>query len=92
MAIVVQVSEVANGPLVVIHSGCALEFYGRNCLQNCSENCYITRTCDRKTGVCYGGCVAGWQPPWCFEGTCTLFKFIFTICNSALNVFPRLSI
>lgn len=45
--------------------GCLPTFYGRNCLQNCSENCYESKTCDRKTGVCNGGCVEGWKPPLC---------------------------
>lgn len=68
-----------------IYVECPSELYGRNCLQNCSINCHMSKTCDRKTGVCDGGCVNGWQPPLCNEGTCALFK-TFTICHSDLHI------
>lgn len=56
-----------------IHLECPPNLFERNCLQNCSENCY-RNTCDRKTGACKRGCVAGWKPPLCNKGTYTLFK------------------
>lgn len=43
-------------------------FYGRNCLESCSGNCYVSKSCDKKTGVCDGGCVEGWKPPLCNKG------------------------
>lgn len=75
--------EVLN--VLGIYVECPSELYGRNCFQNCSINCHMSKTCDRKTGVCDGGCVEGWQPPLCNEGTCVLFK-TFTICNSDLHL------
>lgn len=68
-----------------IYVECPSELYGRNCLQSCSINCHMSKTCDRKTGVCDGGCVNGWQPPLCNEGTCVLFK-TFTICHSDMQI------
>lgn len=50
-------------------------------MQDCSINCYMSKTYDRKTDVCDGGCVEGWKPPLCNEGTCVLLK-IFPICHS----------
>lgn len=49
-------------------------------MQDCSINCYMSKTCDRKTGVCDGGCVEGWKPPLCNEGACNLFKTL-TVCH-----------
>lgn len=56
------------------HLECPAGKYGDNCVQNCSENCYIAKTCDRKTGVCHRGCAVGWKLPFCNEGTCILSK------------------
>lgn len=50
-------------------------------MQDCSINCYMSKICDRKTGVCDGGCVEGWKPPLCNEGTYVLLK-TFPICHS----------
>lgn len=58
------------------HLECPAGKYGNNCLQNCSENCYIAKTCDRKTGVCHRGCAVGWKLPFCNEGTCIFLKYI----------------
>lgn len=69
------------------HLECPAGKYGNNCLQNCSENCYIAKTCDRKTGVCHKGCAVGWKLPFCNEGTCIFFfKSASTIC-SCLRLF-----
>lgn len=62
------------------HLECPAGKYGNNCLQNCSENCYIAKTCDRKTGVCHKGCAVGWKLPFCNEGTC-IFLSASTICS-----------
>lgn len=48
---------------------CFSGLYGRDCLQNCSENCNKSKTCDGKTGDCLGGCTEGWKLPLCKEGT-----------------------
>lgn len=53
---------------MVVYLECHAGKYGRNCLKNCSENCYISKTCDRKNGVCQTGCVKGWKLPLCNEG------------------------
>lgn len=68
-----------------IHLECPPASYGRNCLQTCSKNCYISTTCDRETGVCIRGCLEGWNPPMCNERTCTLFKTL-TICHSDFQI------
>lgn len=57
-----------------IHLECPTASYGRNSLQKCSKNCYVSKRCDRRTGVCDGGCVVGWKPPLCNEVTYNLFK------------------
>lgn len=48
---------------------CPDDQYGRNCLQTCSENCHVSKTCDKKTGGCHGGCIEGWKLPQCNKGT-----------------------
>lgn len=48
---------------------CPDEQYGRNCLHTCSENCHVSKTCDKKTGACHGGCIEGWKLPQCIKGT-----------------------
>lgn len=48
---------------------CPDDQYGRNCLQTCSENCHVSKTCDEKTGACHGGCIEGWKLPQCNKGT-----------------------
>lgn len=58
--------------IFLIHLECPPGLFERNCLQNCSENCYL-KTCDKKTGACKQGCVVGWKPPLCNKGTYTLF-------------------
>lgn len=44
---------------------CPIGYYGRNCLQQCSENCYVTSRCDRVTGQCDRGCKPGWRTITC---------------------------
>lgn len=61
---------------------CSPESYGRNCLQNCSESCYMSKICDRKTGACDGGCEEGWKPPLCNEG---IFGTILCLRNYILK-------
>lgn len=66
---------------------CPQGLYGRNCLNKCSENCYMYKACDIKTGVCPQGCVVGWKPPLCNEGTCILFTSISPVYNFPFTVF-----
>nr|XP_022304108.1 neurogenic locus notch homolog protein 2-like [Crassostrea virginica] len=46
---------------------CPQGFYGRDCVYNCSENCNVTRRCDRFTGKCEGGCKQGWTGTTCYQ-------------------------
>lgn len=70
------------------HLECSAWKYGKNCVQNCSENCYISKTCDRKSGACHGGCVIGWKLPFCNEGTCIFFlKSTTTFCSLLLSFY-----
>lgn len=69
------------------HLDCSAGKYGNNCLQNCSEKCYIAKTCDRKTGVCHRGCTVGWNLPFCNEGTCIFLKGASTICSWLLSFY-----
>lgn len=39
---------------------CVSGYYGKNCNNQCSINCYMNRSCDRVTGECDGGCKPGW--------------------------------
>lgn len=66
-----------------IHLECPPASYGRDCLQICNANCYMSQICDRKIGVCIGGCVKGWKPPLCNEGTCTVLN---TSCHSDIQI------
>lgn len=68
------------------HLECPAGKYGKNCLQNCSENCYIAKTCDRKTSVCHKGCAVGWKLPLCNEGTC-IFLSTYTIYSLLLSCY-----
>lgn len=65
-----------------IHLECPSKSYGKNCLQTCSEKCYTSRTCDRKTGACDGGCVEGWKPPLCDAGICNTVIIIMILILS----------
>ncbi|XP_078329538.1 uncharacterized protein LOC111112782 isoform X2 [Crassostrea virginica] len=49
---------------------CNPGYYGIGCKYLCSENCNITRRCNRFTGVCDGGCKAGWTGTTCTQ-TCS---------------------
>lgn len=74
----------------MVYLECPAGKYGRNCLKNCSENCYIAKTCDRKNGVCQTGCVKGWKLPWCNEGNTLSLNvnpiyvdfFLFRYCST----------
>lgn len=44
---------------------CSYGYYGKNCEKRCSDNCYVTRRCDRATGQCYRGCKRGWTTTTC---------------------------
>ena len=46
---------------------CPPGFYGNDCLYNCSQNCNVTRRCDRFTGKCEGGCKPGWTGATCYQ-------------------------
>lgn len=44
---------------------CSSGYYGKNCENRCSENCYMTGRCDRVTGQCNRGCKPGWTTKTC---------------------------
>ncbi|XP_071117066.1 receptor-type tyrosine-protein phosphatase epsilon-like [Haliotis cracherodii] len=50
-------------------TACALENYGRNCYQTCSDrNCKgDNSSCDSATGQCVGGCKTGWNGTDCTQ-------------------------
>lgn len=39
---------------------CLFGFFGKDCLNKCSENCMNFVSCDRFIGYCNGGCKFGW--------------------------------
>ena len=55
-----------------ILTACNPGYYGIGCKYQCSENCNVTRRCNRFTGVCDGGCKAGWTGPTCDQSTDTV--------------------
>lgn len=42
--------------------------YGKNCMHDCSKNCYVTSRCDNITGECKLGCKPGWDTITCDKG------------------------
>lgn len=58
---------------------CPIGYYGRNCLQQCSENCYVTSRCDRVTGQCDRGCKPGWRTI-----TCDKSKIFVSLCDQSV--------
>lgn len=55
--------------------GCPLGYYGKNCLNQCSKNCHLTRKCDRFTGQCDGGCEPGWVSITCDQSYFLVLSF-----------------
>lgn len=39
---------------------CLDGYYGKNCENRCSDNCYMFRLCYIGMGYCYRGCKLGW--------------------------------
>lgn len=79
---VCMVIKYVSALILGVHLECPAGKYGRNCLKNCSENCYISKTCNRKNGVCQTGCVKGWKLPLCNEGTilCLIVNLLYVDC------------
>lgn len=46
---------------------CKEGWYGRNCSQPCVGHCTANTTCNHVTGLCDGGCGAGWNGYKCDE-------------------------
>lgn len=44
---------------------CKFGWFGPHCENRCSENCKVPGKCDWITGLCEGGCQAGWETPEC---------------------------
>lgn len=40
---------------------CSAGFYGKNCSEECSSNCDVTKACDKITGACNGDVNQGGQ-------------------------------
>lgn len=51
-----------------ISSECREGFYGVKCNQQCSGHCRGGITCNHVTGLCDGGCDAGWTGSFCGKG------------------------
>lgn len=62
---------------------CIKEWYGLNCSQQCSGHCRYGNTCNHVTGVCDGGCEAGWAGYLCDKG----FTYIFTSHYFSLRLY-----
>lgn len=45
--------------------------YGDNCTQQCTGHCKDGAACNHVTGLCDGGCDAGWTGYMCDKGTRT---------------------
>lgn len=47
---------------------CVSNFYGENCVSQCSDGCAVTpplRSCNAADGTCLQGCKPGYMPPLC---------------------------
>lgn len=55
------------GLFLLIIIECQNEYYGKDCKNKCSVNCKMTRSCDKITGQCDGGCITGWSGHSCSQ-------------------------
>ena len=51
--------------LIAFLTECFYGSYGVDCKQNCPGKCKNNVTCDPLTGLCNGGCAAGWNGSYC---------------------------
>lgn len=47
---------------------CIKGWYGDNCTKQCEGHCRDGNTCNHVTGLCDGGCAAGWTGYMCDKG------------------------
>lgn len=40
-------------------------YFGEMCTQECGVHCLMTNRCNKSSGVCIGGCKAGWTGEFC---------------------------
>lgn len=59
---------------------CSVGYFGVECRNKCSENCFETQKCDRVSGECDNGCKLGWK-----GGTCNDRKY--ECCWSRLKLY-----
>lgn len=55
---------------------CTDGWYGLNCTQKCDGHCRDDTACNHMTGMCEGGCDAGWTGNLCDKGN-VLTKVMF---------------
>nr|XP_022304116.1 uncharacterized protein LOC111111421 isoform X2 [Crassostrea virginica] len=65
---------------------CPPGFYGIDCLYNCSQNCNVTRRCDRFTGKCEGGCKPGWTGATCYQTPLSCDNNDFCVLSIVVSV------
>lgn len=75
-------------------SECPSGFYGKNCNQQCSSNCFVTNNCNRFTGQCDKGCKLGWIGSTCDQGMLFFFMwpwyaYFFITCHLFSNTIIR---
>lgn len=75
--------------LLFHYIACSPGFFGVMCKDTCSPHCLDPSNCDRESGECYLGCLAGWVGPRCDQSKtyCHLFCSLLKIIRARLNIF-----
>nr|XP_034319408.1 cell death abnormality protein 1-like isoform X2 [Crassostrea gigas] len=60
-----KVHKIAHIVMYFPYEKCKFGWFGSYCENKCSENCRVPGKCDWITGLCEGGCQAGWESPEC---------------------------
>lgn len=71
---------------LIFFTECRDGFYGKSCVHQCSENCYVTRRCDKITGKCFKGCKPGWRTDTCDQSKSIFVRFSYALLFS-INCF-----
>lgn len=66
---------------------CESGYYGQNCINQCSINCNVFKSCDMVIGKCYFGCKPGWSGNTCDQGKHTLYQCVSSIFKSYFDTF-----
>lgn len=51
-------------------------------MNQCSDNCNLTRVCDKLTGQCEGGCIPGWRGATCNDSKHIICQFVINLTTS----------